>query len=112
MFAHRPRRGPHPRTAAGRAAALLCRVAVALAAVVTCTMLSSAAIMPAAWAVNQIPNGGGPAQPPAGGAVTAGGMPGWQITVIALGAALVAAATAVLLDRLRAARRAASASTT
>jgi hypothetical protein len=34
-------------------------------------------------------------------------MPGWQITLIALGAALVAATAAVLLDRARAARRAA-----
>jgi hypothetical protein len=32
-------------------------------------------------------------------------MPGWQITLIALGAALFAAATAVLLDRALAARR-------
>ena len=37
--------------------------------------------------------------------VLAGGMPGWQITLIAAGAALLAAATAVLLDRARATRR-------
>ena len=37
--------------------------------------------------------------------VVIGGMPGWQITVIAAGAALLAAATAVLLDRARATRR-------
>ena len=49
---------------------------------------------------------------PASGAVTAGGMPGWQITLIALGAALVAAIAAVRLDRTRAARRPASATTT
>ena len=42
----------------------------------------------------------------------AGGMPGWQITLIALGAALVAATVAVLLDRAHTARRAASAATT
>jgi hypothetical protein len=35
-------------------------------------------------------------------------MPGWQITLIALGAALVAATTAVLLDRARTARRSTS----
>ena len=35
-----------------------------------------------------------------------GGMPGWQITLIAIGAALVAAAAAVLLDRAWAARKA------
>jgi hypothetical protein len=37
--------------------------------------------------------------------VVTGGMPGWQITLIAVGAALVAATVAVLSDRARAARR-------
>jgi hypothetical protein len=37
--------------------------------------------------------------------VTGGGMPGWQITLIAIGAALLAATVAVLLDRSRATRR-------
>jgi hypothetical protein len=37
--------------------------------------------------------------------VMAGGMPGWQIALIAVGAALVAAVVAVLLDRARLARR-------
>jgi hypothetical protein len=37
--------------------------------------------------------------------VVTGGMPGWQITQIALGAALVAAVIAVLLNRTRTARR-------
>jgi len=111
VFTYRPRRGPHPRAATRHAAARLRRLAAALAAV-TCTLLSSAAIMPAAWAaVNYIPNDS-PEQAPAGGVVTAGGMPGWQITLIALGAALIAAAAAVLLDRARSARRAASATTT
>jgi hypothetical protein len=32
-------------------------------------------------------------------------MPGWQIALIAIGAALAAAVTAVLLDRMRSARR-------
>jgi hypothetical protein len=36
--------------------------------------------------------------------VITGGMPGWQITLIAIGAALLAAFAAVLLDRARAAR--------
>jgi len=36
----------------------------------------------------------------------AGGMPGWQITLIAAGAALAGAAMAVLLDRARAVRKA------
>jgi hypothetical protein len=37
--------------------------------------------------------------------ITAGGMPGWQITLIAVGAALAGAALAVLLDRAWAVRR-------
>jgi hypothetical protein len=37
--------------------------------------------------------------------VMTGGMPGWQITLIAAGAALLAATVAVLLDRARATRR-------
>ena len=37
--------------------------------------------------------------------VVTGGMPGWQITLIAAGAALLTAVLAVLLDRARAARR-------
>ena len=36
--------------------------------------------------------------------VVIGGMPGWQIALIAIGAALVAAASAVLMDRARTAR--------
>ena len=38
--------------------------------------------------------------------ISGGGMPGWQITLIAVVAALVAAAVAVLLDRTQAARKA------
>ena len=37
--------------------------------------------------------------------IVAGGMPGWQIALIAAGAALIAAALAVLADRALAARR-------
>jgi hypothetical protein len=42
-------------------------------------------------------------------AVVTGGMPGWQITLIAVGAALAAATMAVLLDRARTARQGAAA---
>jgi hypothetical protein len=49
--------------------------------------------------------GGGVQPPPPPLAQAAGGMPGWQITLIAVGAALVAAALAVLADRARSARR-------
>jgi hypothetical protein len=38
-------------------------------------------------------------------AIVAGGMPGWQIALIAVGAAILAAAVAVLADRAFAARR-------
>ena len=110
MSAHRPRREPHPRTAARTAAARLRRIAAALAAV-TCILLASAGIMPAAWAaVSYIPKTARIRR--LRGVVPAGGMPGWQITLIALGAALAAATTAVLLDRGRTARRAATATTT
>jgi hypothetical protein len=37
--------------------------------------------------------------------VIVGGMPGWEIALIAIGAALVAAAATVLLDRTRTTRR-------
>jgi hypothetical protein len=37
--------------------------------------------------------------------ITGGGMPGWQITLIAAGAALAGAAVAVLLDRALTARK-------
>ena len=43
--------------------------------------------------------------------ITTGGMAGWQIALIAVGAALVAAAVAVLLDRKLAGRRGAPATT-
>jgi hypothetical protein len=49
------------------------------------------------------PDSGGAYAP--GGVIATGGMPGWQVTLIAVGAALVAAALAVLLDRTRAARK-------
>jgi hypothetical protein len=42
---------------------------------------------------------------PAGPVATAGGMPGWQIALIAVSAALAAAAITVLLDRARLGRR-------
>jgi hypothetical protein len=63
---------------------------------------------PAAFAMPVPPRdeGSGIAPPPPPVRVIAeGGMPGWQIALIALAAALVAAAVAVLLDRARAARK-------
>lgn len=111
MFAPSPHRGPHRRLAAGKAGMRLRRLAAILAAVIS-GLLASAAISPAAFAM-EVPPGGwsyGPVRPaPTVQVITGGGMPGWQITLIAIGAALLAAAAAVLLDRALAARRAASA---
>jgi hypothetical protein len=117
MFADLSRQGTHPLTAARRRGARLRRLIGVLAAV-TCGLLASAAIVPAAFAM-VVPVGGGggetngvaPVPATTVRVVTAGGMAGWQITLIALGAALLAAAAAVLLDRALAARRAAPATT-
>jgi hypothetical protein len=103
MFAYL-HRGPPLNTAAR-----LRRLIVALA-VVTCGVLGWAGAVPAASAsIIPVPADGpyGPAPAPAVRLITAGGMPGWQITLIAA-AALTAATTAVVLDRARASRRTAS----
>ena len=84
---------------------------------VACAMLGVAAAAPAAFAV-RVPAGGAPAPgsvpeplPPVVPArthtvtVVTGGMPGWQIALIAIGAALLAATAAVLLDRARGTHR-------
>jgi hypothetical protein len=105
MFAYL-RRGTRQNTAAR-----LRRLIVALA-VVTCGVLGWAGAVPAASAsIIPVPGDGpyGPAPAPAIQVITAGGMPGWQITLIALAAALAAATAAVFLDRVRASRRSASA---
>ena len=113
MFAHFSRRGPSPRTAGAR----LRRLTAVLAAV-TCGLLASAAAVPAAVAMTPTPRpylrgeyGTGPVAPVPATThlIIAGGMPGWQITLIAVGAALVAATVAVVLDRARAARSATTA---
>jgi hypothetical protein len=51
------------------------------------------------------PGEGSGIAPPPVRVIAEGGMPGWQITLIALAAALVAATVAVLLDRARTARK-------
>jgi hypothetical protein len=83
-----------------------------LAGVLAGALLALAATAPAALAVNRpLPDGRPafvptyPATSPATAAVAAGGMPGWQIALIAIGAALVAATVAVVLDRALAARK-------
>ena len=119
MFTHLPRqgnspRGTHPQTATRRAGTRVRWLAAVLAAVTG--LLASAAAVPAAFAMPVPGPGGqyattGPAPVPAATVrvVAGSGMPGWQITLIALGAALLAGAVAVLLDRALATRRAASA---
>jgi hypothetical protein len=72
------------------------------------TTLAAALIaLAAAPAYAELPPGyGGPASTHTTvHVITTGGMPGWQITLIAAGAALAAAAVAVLADRARSARR-------
>ena len=82
-------------------------------------LLASAAAVPAAFAgTNPIPDPAGYIGDPYIGTtpvapvpattvhvINIGGMPGWQITLIAIGAALLTATVAVLLDRAWAARR-------
>lgn len=114
MLAHPSRPGPDPRTAARSACPRLRRAAAVLAAL-TCGVLAWAAAVPAAVATPTPlpPPGGqyGPAPVVPGPAtivrvVTAGGMSGWQVALIAAGAAVVAAAAAVRLDRALTAGRA------
>ena len=72
-------------------------------------LLALTAAAPAALAIRVPPPGenAGPVQaPPPVHTIVVGGMPGWQITLIAAMAALAAAAVALLLDRAWAARKA------
>ena len=96
------RRQPRHWIATRHASARLRRLATVLAAVI-CGLLASAAAVPAAFARMEPDPGAGyvaPASVPAQvRTIVAGGMPGWQITLIAAGAALAAAALAVLADR-------------
>jgi hypothetical protein len=75
------------------------------------TMLALAATAPAAPAVPPPPQPAVPV-PVKVHTVVTGGMPGWQITLIAVGAALLAATLAVALDRVWVARRRAAAAAT
>jgi hypothetical protein len=113
MFADLTRRGTHPHTAALKTGTRLRRLAAGLAAA-TIGLLASAANIPAAFAsegsVPQPVSGYelgrfGPVFPATTSAASTG-MPGWQITLIAVGAALAAAAVTIVLARARAAHRA------
>ncbi len=76
-----------------------------------CALFALGAVSPAAFAGTitlPAPTGGGAAtgtQPAPVHTVIVGGTPGWQITLIAVGAAVLAALVAVSLDRVRATRR-------
>lgn len=72
-------------------------------------LVALGAAAPAALAVNVPPAVSGGALVPPAPVSVAGGMPGWQIALIAIGAALFAATLAVLLDRARAKRHTATA---
>ena len=108
---------PHPETrpstAAAQAGARLGRLAAALAAV-TCGLLALVTASPAAFARPVPPPGGSwttsvtPLAPATVRVISTGGMAGWQIALIAIGTALVAAAAAILLDRTLAGRRGAT----
>ena len=75
-------------------------------------LLASLTAAPAAFGSTS-PGPAGPAVPLISThAVVTGGMPGWQITLIAVGAAVLAATTAVILDRARATQRHMTASAT
>jgi hypothetical protein len=111
MFTYLTRWGTRPRTTTR-----LCRITAALAAVTGGLLAWAAAVPAASAATTMIPDpGGAPGTAPATAptapvqVITAGGMLTWQITLIAVAAALVAATAAVFLDRARASRRAASA---
>ena len=72
-------------------------------------LVSLAVAVPAAFAVTATFPPPDPQASPGQGSVphviVLGGMPGWQITLIAAGAAVAAAVAAVLLDRAWVARR-------
>jgi hypothetical protein len=79
----------------------------AVLAGVACALLASAAVATQASAMMAPPGSASAVVLSRPVTVTdiAGGMPGWQITLIAVGAALLAATAAVFLDRARIARR-------
>ena len=101
MFAYLSRRAH--RTAAAR----LRRITAALAAAALGVLAWAAAVPAASAGVVPCCDDYGPATTGTTVRVITGGMPGWQITLIAVAAALAGAAAAVFLDRTRASRRSA-----
>ncbi len=84
---------------------------VSVLAASACALLALAMASPALAATMRVPHYGppasvAPAQVPAQiHTVVLGGMPGWQIALIAAGTAVLATILAVTADRARAARR-------
>jgi hypothetical protein len=90
------------------AGAWLRRITAALVAVAGGVLAWAAAVPAASAAIIPVPPPGGAYGPvPAAPIqlIAAGGMPGWQITLIAAAAALLTAVLAVLLDRAFTAQR-------
>ena len=86
------------------------RLTTALAAFTAGLVVSTAAATAALASPKPIQEGGDitPIQTfPVTRSVVVGGMPGWQIALVAAGVSVLAAAVAVILDRARAARKAA-----
>src|ERR1700760_823604 len=113
MFTPHPPRGSQLRAVTRQAATRLRRLAAALAAV-TCTLLASAAVIPAASAAEQVkdpPTGASTPIPAPTAQAAAGGMAAWQIILIALGAPRAAPMGAVIGDRTLVPRRSASSTT-
>jgi len=84
------------------------RRATGILAALAGALLAFTAASPAAFAIRVPPPGGydRPVQPPPQmHTIVTGGMPGWQITLIAAAAAVIAATVAVIVDRVWAARR-------
>ena len=111
MITQRSHQRPRPWMATRKAGARLGRLATILAAAIS-GLLASVAAATAAFA-QPIPVGDGGTNPVAPvpatvRVITTGGMAGWQITSIALGSALLAAAAAALLYRALAVRKAAA----
>ena len=113
MNTQRSHHRARPWMATRQAGARVGRPATVLAAVIS-GLLASAAAATAAFArtaMIPVPTGGGdngdpvPAVQTVTRIVVVGGMAGWQIALIAFGAALAAAAAAVVLDRKLAGRR-------
>src|SRR5690349_24536105 len=115
MFVRVPSERPHRRRAARTPGGRLRRLAAVLAVTAGGLLAPVAAVPAALAAIIPVPGPDGaygPAPATTGGPVrviTVGGMAGWQITLIALAAALLAATAAVFLDRARTGRRSASA---